>query len=148
MTAETFNSLLDALLKGLQDYTIDERGDVGSWIRIACLRGLTAFCEILIPNANTVLVKSFDEFFPATKYHGIVAGVLKQGVERLDNVRQDAGECFQALLRQAPPGVRNGDAWTPQGLPLLRELFARSGLNVFKRFDAESYYCAAKPRPR
>ncbi|KAF8208916.1 TBCD protein [Mycena galopus ATCC 62051] len=126
MTAETFNALLDALLKGLEDYTIDERGDVGSWVRIACLRGLTAVCEILMPNAGTVLATSFDGYFPAAKYHGIVAGVLKQGVERLDNVRQDAGECFQALLRQALPDVRNGNRedWAPKGLPLLRELFA------------------------
>ncbi|KAF7365242.1 TFCD-C domain-containing protein [Mycena venus] len=79
MSAETFNALLDALLIGLEDYTIDERGDVGSWIRIACLRGLTAFCEILIPNASTVLAASFDEYFPAAKYHGIVAGDTQAG---------------------------------------------------------------------
>ncbi|KAJ7044089.1 TBCD protein [Mycena alexandri] len=120
MSAETFNALLDAMLHGLEDYTIDERGDVGSWIRIACLRGLTAFCEILIPNASTL--PAFDEYFPSSKYHGIIAGVLKQGIERLDNVRQDAGDCFQTLLRLAPPDVRDGHAWAPMGLSLLREL--------------------------
>ncbi|KAJ6508836.1 TBCD protein [Mycena sanguinolenta] len=126
MSPQTFNALLDALLKGLQDYTIDERGDVGSWIRIACLRGLTAVCEIVIPNAGTVLAATFDEYFSAPKYHDIVAGVLKQGVERLDNVRQEAGECFQVLLRLAPPVVRDrhGGDWAPEHLPLLRELFA------------------------
>ncbi|KAJ6512250.1 TBCD protein [Mycena vitilis] len=122
MSAETFNALLDTMLHGLEDYTIDERGDVGSWIRIACLRGLTAFCEILIPNASTF--PAFDEYLPSAKYHGIVGGVLKQGVERLDNVRQDAGECFQTLLRLSPPDARNGHEWAPMGLPLLRELFA------------------------
>ncbi|KAJ7935612.1 tubulin folding cofactor D C terminal-domain-containing protein [Mycena leptocephala] len=120
MSAETFNALLNALLHGLEDYTIDERGDVGSWIRIACLRGLTAFCEILMPNARTL--PAFAEYFPSAKYHGIIGGVLKQGVERLDNVRQDAGECFQTLLGLAPPDVRNGHEWTCHGLPLLREL--------------------------
>ncbi|KAJ7505351.1 TBCD protein [Mycena galericulata] len=122
MSAETFNSLLDAMLYGLEDYTIDERGDVGSWIRIACLRGLTAFCEILLLHATTL--PAFVDYFPATKYHDIVGGVLKQGVERLDNVRQDAGECFHALLRLAPPDVRNGHEWAPKNLPLVRELFA------------------------
>ncbi|KAJ7175827.1 armadillo-type protein [Mycena filopes] len=132
MSAETFNALLDAMLHGLEDYTIDERGDVGSWIRIACLRGLTAFCEILIPNASTL--PAFDEYFPSSKYHAIIAGVLKQGVERLDNVRQDAGECFQTLLRLAPPGVRDGDAWAPAGLPLLRELFSgQDGAMLFPK---------------
>jgi hypothetical protein len=123
MSAETFNALLNALLHGLEDYTIDERGDVGSWIRIACLRGLTAFCEILMPNARTL--PAFAEYFPSAKYHGIIGGVLKQGVERLDNVRQDAGECFQTLLGLAPPDVRNGHESTCHGLPLLRELFTK-----------------------
>ncbi|KAJ7780620.1 TBCD protein [Mycena maculata] len=121
MSAETFNSLLDAMLHGLEDYTIDERGDVGSWIRISCLRGLTAFCEILLPRARTL--PAFAEYFPAAKYHSVVSGVLKQGVERLDNVRQDAGECLHVLLRLAPPDVRDGHEWAPKSLPLLRELF-------------------------
>ncbi|KAJ7459837.1 TBCD protein [Mycena latifolia] len=121
LSAETFNSLLDAMLHGLEDYTIDERGDVGSWIRIACLRGLTAFCTILMPHASKL--PEFEQYFPSAKYHGIVGGILKQGVERLDNVRQDAGECFQVLVRLAPPEVRNGHEWAPKNLPLLRELF-------------------------
>ncbi|KAK7048329.1 TFCD-C domain-containing protein [Favolaschia claudopus] len=121
ISAETFNALLDALLKGLEDYTNDERGDVGSWIRIACLRGLTVICEMMlnIPNSNSI---PLDEYFPAVKYHKIIAGVLKQGVERLDNVRQEAGDCFQVLLRLAKPDLRSG--WVPNGLPLLRALFA------------------------
>jgi hypothetical protein len=126
--AETFNSLLDVMLHGLKDYTIDERGDVGSWIRIACLRGLTELCGILIPNASTL--SGFEEYFPSSKYHDIVGGILKQGVERLDNVRQDAGECFRTLVRLAPPGVRNGHEWTPINLPLLRELFSRCVLRA------------------
>ncbi|KAJ7670233.1 TBCD protein [Mycena rosella] len=121
VSAETFTSLLDAILHGLEDYTIDERGDVGSWIRIACLRGLTAFCTILMPNASRL--SEFEAYFPPSKYHGIIGGILKQGVERLDNVRQDAGECFQVLVHLAPPEVRNGHEWAPKHLPLLRELF-------------------------
>lgn len=131
MSAETFNSLLDAMLHGLEDYTIDERGDVGSWIRIVCLRGLTAFCEILLPHASTLL--GFVEYFPAAKYHGVVGGVLKQGVERLDNVRQDAGECLHILLQLAAPDVRNGHEWAPKRLPLLRELFAGCVLRAVYR---------------
>ncbi|KAJ6613342.1 TBCD protein [Mycena sp. CBHHK59/15] len=121
ISAEMLNSLLDALLLGLEDYTIDERGDVGSWIRIACLRGLTAFCTLLIPRAAAV--PAFAAYFPPAKYQRAVGGVLKQGVERLDNVRQEAGECFVALLRLTPPDVPGGEEWLPRELPLLRELF-------------------------
>jgi len=35
MSPDVVNGLLDALQDGLEDYTIDERGDVGSWIRMA-----------------------------------------------------------------------------------------------------------------
>ncbi|KAJ7069814.1 TBCD protein [Mycena amicta] len=121
ISAATCNALLNAMLHGLEDYTIDERGDVGSWVRMACLRGLTAYCGIVIPHASTL--SRFAEYFPAERYHDIVAGVLKQGVERLDNVRQDAGECFHALLELAPPGVQNGHEWSARQRPLLQELF-------------------------
>ncbi|KAJ7250897.1 armadillo-type protein [Mycena haematopus] len=115
MTAQTFNALLDALLKGLEDYTLDERGDVGSWVRIACLRGLTAVCEIVIPSAGTVLAATFDQYFPAPKYHGIVQGVLKQGVERLDNVRQEAGEWTETEV----VGWKDGAKLFPKAVRLL-----------------------------
>ncbi|KAJ7644104.1 TBCD protein [Roridomyces roridus] len=121
VSAEAFTWLLDTMLHGLEDYTIDERGDVGSWIRMACLRGLTASCEIILPRAHTL--PAFAAYFPADKYHSVVAGILKQGVERLDNVRQVAGECLYALLRLAPPDVRNGHEWAPENLDILRELF-------------------------
>ncbi|KAJ7288359.1 TBCD protein [Mycena rebaudengoi] len=122
ISVETLNALLDSLLRGLEDYTIDERGDVGSWIRIACLRGLTSFCEILLPKAESV--PAFEEYFPAAKYQSLVGGILKQGVERLDNVRQEAGECLLLLLHLTPPNVLNGSEWVPRDLALLRELFS------------------------
>ncbi|KAF7288586.1 TFCD-C domain-containing protein [Mycena chlorophos] len=124
LSAATCNALVDAMLHGLEDYTIDERGDVGSWVRIACLRGLTAFCEAVIPNASNL--SAFEQYFPVEKYHAAVAGVLKQGVERLDNVRQDAGDCLQTLLALAPPAVRDGGEWTVRDLPLVNELFSTS----------------------
>ncbi|KAF7314250.1 TFCD-C domain-containing protein [Mycena kentingensis (nom. inval.)] len=124
MSAATCIALFDALLHGLTDYTIDERGDVGSWVRIASLRGLTAVCEIVIPHASAM--SAFEAYLPAEKYHDAVAGVLKQGVERLDNVRQEAGECLSALLGLAPPAIRNGHEWTPRQLELLKELFLTS----------------------
>ncbi|KAK7469200.1 hypothetical protein VKT23_003691 [Stygiomarasmius scandens] len=101
LTPMTVISMFDALLSGLADYTIDERGDVGSWIRIACIRGLTSFIETLIDNACNI--SDFKQYLPSEKYHEAIRGILKQGVERLDNVRQESGECLRRILRLAPP---------------------------------------------
>lgn len=121
MSPDVVNSLFDAMLRGLEDYTVDERGDVGSWIRIACTRGLTSFCVTLISNGSTIV--DFEEYLPSSKYQDAISGILKQGVERLDNVRTEAGECFKTLLRLASPLASNAEEWKPRGLPLLDELF-------------------------
>ncbi|KAK0201710.1 tubulin folding cofactor D C terminal-domain-containing protein [Desarmillaria ectypa] len=122
MSPEVFASLFDALLGGLEDYTIDERGDVGSWIRMACVRGLTSVSQILFSNARTIIC--FDDYLPPSKYHLAVIGILKQGVERLDNVRQDAGECILRLLRLPLPDVKGAERWQLPSCGLLVELFA------------------------
>jgi len=123
MSSETVNSLHSALLRGLEDYSVDERGDVGSWIRVVCIQGLTRFSELLMSNAASI--PDFSVYFPPLKYHQTVAGILKQGVERLDNVRQEAGDCFMQLLSLPVPDVYNGQDWHMPGLPLLKELFRR-----------------------
>ena len=123
MSSETVSTLHAALLHGLEDYSVDERGDVGSWIRLASVQGLTRFSELLMSNAASI--PDFGAYFPPSKYHQTIAGILKQGVERFDNVRQEAGECFMRLLFLPLPDVHNGQAWCMPGLRLLNELFQR-----------------------
>lgn len=114
------NALFDALLAGLEDYTTDERGDVGSWIRIACVKGLAATIELLIAHAHSI--PSFDQYLPPEKYHAAIAGILKQGVERLDNVRQQAGEQLLRLLAVPAPDVPQAKRWAIRGEKRMREL--------------------------
>ena len=111
------------MLNGLDDYTIDERGDVGSWVRMVCIQGLTSVSELLFRDARSI--PDFDIYFPPQKYHVAIAGILKQGVERLDNVRQQAGECFMKILTLSVPSVGGGDRWCLPGLTLLHKLFLR-----------------------
>jgi tubulin-specific chaperone D len=131
MSPDIVNSLHSALLNGLEDYSVDERGDVGSWIRLACIQGLTRFSVLLISNASSI--PNFDVYFPPMKYQQTVAGILKQGVERLDNLRQEAGECFMQLLDLTLPNVRNSHDWCIPGLSLLKELFQRYVILPFNR---------------
>lgn len=115
--------LFNALLDGLEDYTLDERGDVGSWIRMACIRGLTNFAERLFSNAVTI--SNFGEYLPASKYHAAISGILRQGVERLDHVRQTAGEHMSRLLVLPLPAVVNSKQWCIEGEMLMKDLFLR-----------------------
>ena len=115
--------MLAALLAGLQDYTLDERGDVGSWIRITCVKGLAAITETLITNASNI--PDFAQYLPASTYHELVGGILKQGVERLDNVRQQAGEQILRLLQLPLPKFPEADAWRVHSGGLMRDLFLR-----------------------
>ncbi|KAH9841553.1 TBCD protein [Rhodofomes roseus] len=113
--------IIDAMLDGLTDYTSDERGDVGSWVRMACVKGLTSFAETLFPAAPNL--DNFAEYLPSTKYHNAVGGILKQGVERLDNVRQLSGECFMRLLMLPLPAISEGARWQIHGHVLMKTLF-------------------------
>lgn len=110
-------------INGLDDYTIDERGDVGSWVRIACVQGLSSFIEDILSLTGVDL----EVYLPLAKYHCALAGILKQGVERLDNVRNEAGTCFLRIMR-LPMATSSGSAWSLPGLELLQELFAEENV--------------------
>lgn len=121
MTSDVLNSIYETLLGGLDDYSIDERGDVGSWIRIACIQGLTSVSKLLISNASSI--QSFETYFPPSSYRRAISGILRQGVERLDNVRQEAGDKFMQLLALELPAVNNAIAWEIPGRHILKEIF-------------------------
>jgi len=114
---------LGAFIDGLTDYTTDERGDVGSWIRISCVLGLSTFAQIIFTHSKSL--SNFVGYFPPEKYHAAVGGILKQGVERLDNVRQQTGVQFANLLRSPLPEVDGKDRWRIFGSEILNELFQR-----------------------
>ncbi|KAL4080682.1 armadillo-type protein [Scleroderma citrinum] len=118
---EVVRVLFDALDGGLDDYTTDERGDVGSWIRIACIEGLTSIIGDLFRVSASL--PDFASFLPPHRYHHVVGRILRQGVERLDNVRQIAGESFIRILSLSPPSVDEPESWRVRGEALMRELF-------------------------
>lgn len=114
-------ALFDALDNGLEDYTTDERGDVGSWIRIACIRGLSSVIEDLFRISGSL--PDFPSFLPPHRYHTVIGRILRQGVERLDNVRQISGECFLRILKLPLPAVEHAESWRIKNVDLMKELF-------------------------
>jgi hypothetical protein len=115
--------MYDTLICGLEDYTTDERGDVGSWIRIASIQGLTSVSATLLTlaKADTEYIK----YIPANRYQNAIKGVLRQGVGRLDNVRQQAGEGILCLLKCPLPSVKEKNPWKFYGESLFEELLLR-----------------------
>ncbi|KAH9980287.1 TBCD protein [Lactifluus volemus] len=108
--------MYNALISGLEDYTTDERGDVGSWVRIASIQGLTSVSLTLLTLARSGV--TYTEYIPANLYQKAIGGILKQGVERLDNVRQQAG---QSVIRLLSCPVHS-NAWKFHGEELFKGL--------------------------
>lgn len=108
---------------------MDERGDVGSWIRMVCIKGLADVAEMFLTNASTV--PALEEYLPPNQYHQVIGGLLKQGVERLDNVRLQAGQQVVRLLTMQLPDIPGIDRWRIHGESLMKELFLRLAKSVF-----------------
>ena len=123
LDADTVRNMFKSLLQGLSDYSMDERGDVGSWIRIACIEGLASFLDTLITRAHDI--PNFEGYLPPEYFHAAIGGILKQGVERLDGVRQEAGNRFQLLLQLSAPDIPSGDMWRIHSQSLMQQLFLR-----------------------
>ena len=79
-------AVFDALLAGLEDYTNDERGDVGSLVR---LQALACAAEIL---AARMFKK---EALPVQVLKG---DIYRLSLEKLDRVRLQAARCRQRFL--------------------------------------------------
>lgn len=143
ISPDTARRIYGSLQAGLDDYTMDERGDIGSWIRTTCIRGLADVAEMFMTNTSTV--SNFEDYFPPGQYHQAIGGILKQGVERLDNVRLQAGQQIIRLLSLPPPNVPNSDRWRIHGEAMMKELFMRLVSITYYRCNThESHHCSGQ----
>lgn len=85
------------LITGLEDYTTDQRGDVGSWIRLACMRSLgdlvACFHERAARDARTANLS--DGLLLQ-----VVSAIARLLCERIDGVRQEAARTFLQMYRR------------------------------------------------
>ncbi|GAU17999.1 hypothetical protein TSUD_51090 [Trifolium subterraneum] len=115
------NEVMASLFKALDDYSVDNRGDVGSWVREAALDGLEKctymLCKIdksgclsgksdrneiesvahpltdgMLKNNEELLL--FDENLAAN----LVGGICKQAVEKMDKLREAAANILYRIL--------------------------------------------------
>ncbi|KAL5571563.1 hypothetical protein UlMin_021160 [Ulmus minor] len=110
------NEVMTSLLKALDDYSVDNRGDVGSWVREAAMDGLERCTYILCKNDSFIgrsgEVESSSELhdsdmvensrlsstFDANLATSIVGGICKQAVEKMDKLREAAAKVLQRIL--------------------------------------------------
>lgn len=87
--ASCLDKIFECCLLALQEYTIDNRGDIGAWVREAAMNALY---RLIV----TVPTSYLDE----PKVHAIVSGLLQQAVEKIDRTRALAGKLFCKIIYQ------------------------------------------------
>ncbi|KAJ0111906.1 hypothetical protein Patl1_00239 [Pistacia atlantica] len=112
------NDVMTSLFKALDDYSVDNRGDVGSWVREAAMDGLEKCTYILckrdsmsvtrksqgaeslseVPNNAMAQFSERNSFFGANLATSLVGGIVKQAVEKMDKLREAAAKVLQRIL--------------------------------------------------
>ncbi|KAJ7962155.1 tubulin-folding cofactor D [Quillaja saponaria] len=112
------NEVMMSLFKALDDYSVDNRGDVGSWVREAALVGLEKCTYILCKRDSigstgrpesfgSVLEQCIDDmdknnqdqaFFDTNLATSLIGGICKQAVEKMDKLREAAAKVLHRIL--------------------------------------------------
>ncbi|KAF7825369.1 Tubulin-folding cofactor D [Senna tora] len=96
------NEVMTTLFRALDDYSVDNRGDVGSWVREAALDGLEK-CTYMLCKRDLLtddrLNKNQDlPLFDENLASSLVGGICKQAVEKMDKLREAAANVLYRIL--------------------------------------------------
>ena len=96
--------VMESLFEALDDYAVDNRGDVGSWVREAAIVGLEE-CVVLLsksmPIGRNLLTEERQEdnvTFDSNLAVRVVGSLVKQALEKINRVRDIAGKTIQKIL--------------------------------------------------
>lgn len=81
--------IFNCFLLALQEYTIDNRGDIGAWTREAAMNAL-----------YKLIVTLPHDHLNENKVYAVVGGLLQQAVEKIDRTRALAGKLFCKIIYQ------------------------------------------------
>ena len=88
VTEQNASKIFDALIKGTNDYAVDKRGDVGSWVREASMASLERWFTLVSPTP----------LFTVEMATSLMCSLLKQAVEKIDRVRDNACRSIVRIL--------------------------------------------------
>lgn len=83
------NDVMGTLFDALDDYAVDNRGDVGSWVREAAMDALERCTYILC---------KYDDLFDEKIATNLIKGIAKQAVEKMDKIRGIAARILQRII--------------------------------------------------
>lgn len=109
--------VMPALFGALDDYAVDNRGDVGSWVREAAMDALQR-CTFILCRRDGVAVRTAPvaedksetsdmdanaistthQLFDSAIAQDLVAGIAKQAVEKIDKIREIAVRTLHRIL--------------------------------------------------
>lgn len=132
LSQENLRMVFDCLLKALDEYTIDNRGDIGAWVREASMTIL-----------HQLLVNSPPDRLDADVVHSVMAGLAQQSVEKIDRTRGMAGKLFHNLVHHCPeiPHIRQHAT--------LKEIFPPDGVKILWLFADHTFplFCSMLKLP-
>ncbi|CAO3582388.1 unnamed protein product [Absidia cylindrospora] len=85
-------NILDTLELCLKDYSTDQRGDVGSWVRSASMECLRYYVPVVAK------LECGKTIFTSDTNARVVSVLMKQSVERIDRVRGLAGSVLTEIV--------------------------------------------------
>ena len=122
ISRDNLSKLFACLLKALEEYTIDNRGDIGAWVREASMSVL----QQLLTNCS-------HERLEADVIHEIMSGLAQQSVEKIDRTRGMAGKIFHSLIYHEPkiPYIKHHEA--------LIDIFPADGVKILWLFADHTF---------
>lgn len=96
--------ILEALYRGFEDYAIDKRGDVGSWVRQESMIQLHKYVDLIVSSEDQELITGLGAD-TAQFYEKYVAQNLQQLNEKIDRIREHAGRSLQKFFKFVVPKV-------------------------------------------
>lgn len=87
-------AIYSALLNALGDYSMDSRGDVGSWVREASMTALGDLTEMVVKTDASLLQPDIVK--------QLLCSLVQQNCEKIDRTRAVGGQVFSKLLYHRP----------------------------------------------
>jgi len=92
LNTEIFLEVIDAYFYGLNDYSIDAKGDSGSKVREAAIEGLESFIELCARYQIADIITNKELIT------NCLGKIVQQSTERIDRTRNLAGRAFGNLI--------------------------------------------------
>lgn len=83
LALDSYTGILNALVEGANDSEVDDRGDVGSWVREASIKSLVCLFEMLGNSTNTILIN-----FRISNVPNLMKCLLKEAGNKIDRARE------------------------------------------------------------